>query len=175
MSQTLPPRRYKKSQSTRFCGFFISIIRRVKKFLKLIIGLFLLPLCWSGSRALFFLLTETSANASSGWALPAGFLVSVLGFFLLPQAFRTYVLGHELSHAIAGLLMGAKVGKMKVGRDGGHVELSKSNFATGSEGPRGQHPLLRLPGFEQPELQLLSTPTGWSGVRRGQQTRQLSL
>lgn len=100
----------------------------MKKFLKLVIGLFLLPLCWSGSRALFFLLTETSANGSAGWALPAGFLVSVLFFFLLPQAFRTYVLGHELSHAIAGLLMGAKVGRMKVGRDGGHVELSKSNF-----------------------------------------------
>lgn len=100
----------------------------MKKFLKLLIGLLLLPLCWSGSRALYFLLSATSSDVSAGWALPAGFLVSVLGFFLLPQAFRTYVLGHELSHAIAGLLMGAKVGKMKVGREGGHVELSKSNF-----------------------------------------------
>ena len=100
----------------------------MKKFLKLLIGLFLLPLCWAASRAVFALLTSTTPNASAGWALPAGFLISVLGFFLLPQAFRTYVLGHELSHAIAGLLMGAKVGRMKVGREGGHVELSKSNF-----------------------------------------------
>jgi len=76
----------------------------VKKFLKLLIGLIFLPLCW------------------------AGFLVSVLGFFLLPQAFRTYVLGHELTHALWGMLMGAKVGKMKVGKEGGHVMLSKSNF-----------------------------------------------
>jgi len=100
----------------------------VKKFIKLLIGLLLLPLGWAASRTVFTLLTTTTPGASAGWALPAGFLVSVIGFFLLPQAFRTYVLGHELSHAIAGLLMGAKVGKMKVGREGGHVELSKSNF-----------------------------------------------
>jgi len=100
----------------------------VKKFLKLLIGLGLLPLGWAASRTVFALLTTTTPGASAGWALPAGFLIAVLGFFLLPQAFRTYVLGHELSHAIAGLLMGAKVGRMKVGRDGGHVELSKSNF-----------------------------------------------
>jgi len=100
----------------------------VKKFLKLLIGLLLLPLGWAATRAVFALLTTTTPGASAGWALPTGFLLAVLGFFLLPQAFRTYVLGHELSHAIAGLLMGAKVGKMKVGRDGGHVELSKSNF-----------------------------------------------
>lgn len=100
----------------------------MKKFLKLLIGLLLLPLGWAASRTVFALLTTTAPDASAGWALPAGFLIAVLGFFLLPQAFRTYVLGHELSHAIAGLLMGAKVGKMKVGREGGHVELSKSNF-----------------------------------------------
>jgi hypothetical protein len=100
----------------------------VKKFFKLLIGLLLLPLCWAASRAVFSLLTTTTPGVSVGWALPAGFLLSVVGFFLLPQAFRTYVLGHELSHVIAGLLMGARVGKMKVGREGGHVELSKSNF-----------------------------------------------
>lgn len=102
----------------------------MKKFLKLLIGLFLLPLCWAASRSFFFLLRSLPAETSgwADWALPVGFLVSVLGFFLLPQAFRTYVLGHELTHALSGLLMGAKVGKMKVGREGGHVELSKSNF-----------------------------------------------
>jgi len=102
----------------------------VKKFLKLLIGLTFLPLCWAASRTLFFLLQSLPAETSgwAGWALPVGFIVSVLGFFLLPQAFRTYVLGHELTHALWGMLMGAKVGKMKVGKEGGHVMLSKSNF-----------------------------------------------
>ena len=102
----------------------------VKKFLKFIIGVFLLPLCWAFSR-FFFSLLQTLPAGTSGWmtwALPAGFMVSVLGFFLLPRLFRTYVLAHELTHAVWGMLMGAKVGKMKVGKTGGHVMLSKSNF-----------------------------------------------
>jgi len=102
----------------------------VKKFMKFIIGVFLLPLCWAFSRVLFSLLQALPAETSGlmTWALPAGFAVSVLGFFLLPRPFRTYVLAHELTHAVWGMLMGAKVGKMKVGKTGGHVMLSKSNF-----------------------------------------------
>lgn len=100
----------------------------MKKFLKLLIGLLLIPLCWAVSRTAWVILTATSPESAGGWMLPAGFFVSVIGFFVLPQAFRTYVLGHEMSHALAGMLMGAKVGRMKVGREGGHVELSKSNF-----------------------------------------------
>ena len=115
-------------ETLAFAVFFVFMIHGVKKVLKLLIGLLLLPLCWAASRTVFELLTSTTPDSSSGWVLPAGFLISVVGFFLLPQAFRTYVLGHELSHALVGLLMGAKVGKMKVGREGGHVELSKSNF-----------------------------------------------
>lgn len=106
------------------------MIRAVKKIFKFLIGLILAPLCWAASRTLFFLLQSLPAESSgwTDWALPVGFLVSVLGFFLLPRAFRTYVLGHELTHAFWGMLFGAKVGKMKVGKEGGHVMLSKSNF-----------------------------------------------
>jgi hypothetical protein len=102
----------------------------VKKFLKFIIGLVLLPLVWAFSRTLFSLLQAFPAEVSgwTAWAIPAGFAASVAGFFLLPRAFRTYVLGHELTHAFWGMLFGAKVGKMKVGKTGGHVMLSKSNF-----------------------------------------------
>jgi hypothetical protein len=103
---------------------------RVKKFLKFIIGVILLPFCWAFSRVLFSLLQLLPAEPSgwTTWALPAGFAVSAAGFFLLPRPFRTYVLAHELTHAAWGMLMGAKVGKMKVGKTGGHVMLSKSNF-----------------------------------------------
>jgi hypothetical protein len=102
----------------------------MKKFIKLLIGLLLLPFCWAFSRTFFSLLQSLPAEASGWtvWAIPAGFAVSVLGFFLLPRPFRTYVLAHELTHAFWGMLMGAKVGKMKIGKNGGHVMLSKSNF-----------------------------------------------
>ncbi len=61
-------------------------------------------------------------------ALPAGFLLWTLIFFILPRPFRTYVLGHELTHALWAIMMGGRIGKMKVGKNGGHVELSKTNF-----------------------------------------------
>jgi hypothetical protein len=102
----------------------------MKKFLKFIIGFLLLPLCWACSRSVFNLLSTlpTGTSGWTVWALPAGFVLSVTGFFLLPKPFRTYVLAHEMTHAVSGMLMGAKVGKMKVGKTGGHVMLSKSNF-----------------------------------------------
>ena len=104
----------------------------VKKFVKLIIGLALLPFCAALSSVLFSLLKEFPAWRSSGWsglALPVGFALAAAGFFLLPRPFRVYVLAHELTHAAWGALMGARVGKIKVGPNGGHVMLSKSNFA----------------------------------------------
>jgi hypothetical protein len=40
---------------------------------------------------------------------------------------RTYVFGHELTHAFAGILSGAKVKKFKIGKESGHVVLTKDN------------------------------------------------
>lgn len=102
------------------------------KFLKMLIGLTLWPLAYAVTVSTYKLY-ETSADVtlSEGmavWALPAAFLAWVLIFFILPRPFRTYVLGHELTHALWALLMGGRVGKMKVGKTGGHVELSKTNF-----------------------------------------------
>lgn len=102
------------------------------KFLKMIIGLGILPACWAASAAVYELYQTSSTpmetSAFETWALPAGFLLWVVLFFLLPRPFRTYVLGHELTHALWSLLMGGRVGKLKVGKDGGHVELTKTNF-----------------------------------------------
>ena len=102
------------------------------KFIKMLIGVALLPLCWAVSIAVYQLY-QTSVNSSlssdwEAWALPIGFLIWVIVFLLLPKPTRTYVLGHELTHALWSILMGGKVGRMKVGKNGGHVELSKTNF-----------------------------------------------
>lgn len=61
------------------------------------------------------------------WAVFAGlFAQLVLGFFL-PIPTKVYVLGHELTHAIWGLLFGARVSNLRVAASGGSVTLSKSN------------------------------------------------
>jgi hypothetical protein len=41
---------------------------------------------------------------------------------------KTYVFGHELSHAAAGILSGAKIKKFKVGAESGSVVLTKDNI-----------------------------------------------
>ncbi len=98
----------------------------------MLIGIILLPACWGVSLAVYQLYQisneSTWAVGHEVWALPAGFLIWVLIFFLLPRPVRTYVLGHELTHAMWALMMGARIGKLKVGKSGGHVELSKTNF-----------------------------------------------
>jgi hypothetical protein len=102
------------------------------KFIKMLIGVLLLPACWAVSRAVYTLYqTSAESTATSGfeiWALPVGFVVWVALFFLLPRPFRTYVLAHELTHALWALMMGGRVGKLHVGKHGGHVELTKTNF-----------------------------------------------
>lgn len=40
---------------------------------------------------------------------------------------RIYVFGHELTHALAAWMIGGKVSKMKVSKNGGSVTVSKSN------------------------------------------------
>ena len=101
------------------------------KFLKMWIGIILLPLCWGSSQAVYSLyqLSNGSSEAHlSGWAFPIGFITWCALFFLLPRPTQIYVFGHELTHALWALIMGGRVGKMKVGKEGGHVEVSKSNF-----------------------------------------------
>lgn len=102
------------------------------KFLKMFIGIALLPACWAMSVAVYTLYQSSAESvATSGfeaWALPAGFALWVVLFFAFPRPFRTYVLGHELTHALWSILMGGRVGKIKVGKSGGHVELTQTNF-----------------------------------------------
>ena len=102
------------------------------KFFKMGIGVMLLPLCWAVSLAVYKLYQTSIGTHTEGgftaWALPVGFLVWVMIYFLLPRPVRTYVLGHELTHAIWAIMMGGRIGRIKVGTKGGHVELSKTNF-----------------------------------------------
>ena len=103
----------------------------MSKIFKMLIGLALLPMCWAVSMAVYSLYQNSINPTTSGfeeWVLPLGFLLWIILFFLLPRPFRTYVLGHELTHAIWALMMGGRVGKIKVDKNGGHVEVSKSNF-----------------------------------------------
>ena len=79
---------------------------------------------WQAGRALL-----TSANLTSALAFGAGYLLWLLVFIFLPKPVRTYVLGHELTHAIWALFMGARVSGLTVRKAGGQVRTSKTNWA----------------------------------------------
>lgn len=103
------------------------------RFLKGFIGLLLLPACVGVSRTIHGLLLQLSGGTWSGWspdvwALLGGFSLWIFIYFVMPRPMRTYVLAHELTHALWAWLMGVSVLGMKVSKRGGHVLLTKSNF-----------------------------------------------
>ena len=95
------------------------------------VSLLLLPLC----AAVFLATLEVFRQASGtdalfsppAYAFAAGYVAWVLTWFCFKAPVRAYVLGHELTHALWGLLFGARVGRMRVSENGGSVMLSKSN------------------------------------------------
>ncbi len=102
-------------------------------FIRLLLGIMLLPCCAGVTRTLVFTVSFGRAEAGllpslSVLALAGGFLLWTLSFVFLPRPMRAYVLAHELSHALWGTAMGAKVSGMRVSGGGGYVKLSDRNF-----------------------------------------------
>lgn len=101
-------------------------------FLRLLLGLALLPMCWGVSRAFFDVIVI--AAGASGWmsvealSLLGGIAAFAMAWFALSHPVRMYVLGHELTHALWGLLFGARPSDVRVSASGGSVRLTKSNL-----------------------------------------------
>lgn len=100
-------------------------------FLRLLTGLALLPACWGVSRA--FLDSVLAAAGGSGLSVEAlsllgGIAAFALAWMALSHPVKAYVLGHELTHALWGLLFFARPSDLTVGASGGSVKLSKTNL-----------------------------------------------
>ena len=102
------------------------------KLVHFLVGLMLIPVCVAASGMVFDLVrgihSGTSVLPQPVLPLVAGFLIWVAMYYLLPHPVRSYILAHELTHALWASLMGARVTSLKVGKSGGSVTLSKSNF-----------------------------------------------
>ena len=98
----------------------------------MLLGVALLPMCWGVVRC--FLDSVVVAAGESGGitaesiALLGGMLAFALCWMSVPHPVKTYVLGHELTHAIWGLLFGAVPSRLRVSESGGSVNLTKSNM-----------------------------------------------
>jgi len=100
------------------------------KWLKMCVGILLLPVCLATVKALWIVLTQPGVNAATRIWLPmlAGAACWVVVFLLLPKPMWIYVLGHESTHAVWTWLFGGKIKRFKATSSGGHVVATRSNF-----------------------------------------------
>jgi len=99
------------------------------KYLRIITALLILPLVAGLGIGLFNVILNLGENVTQQ-AVP--FWIGAISYFLfqviLARPVRTYIFGHELTHALAGLLSGARLKKFKVSTSGGSVVLTKTNI-----------------------------------------------
>lgn len=100
---------------------------------RLCVGILLIPVCVAVTRSVGKLIMSiqpgtAAAIPAAGLALGGGLAIWLAVFFIMPAPVRTYVLAHELTHALWAMLMGARVSNMKVAKGGGSVTVSKTNF-----------------------------------------------
>jgi len=101
----------------------------MKRFLKFLIGLALLPACYGYSIEFLRVMSAIYKNPGTYWGLFAGGGAAyLLIHIILPKPFLLHIFGHELTHAVFAKLFGWKVKSIKASAKGGHARLSGSNF-----------------------------------------------
>ncbi len=103
------------------------------RWVKFIVAFFLLPLCAVLSQTFFtsFARATVAERLWAGeefWFFSLGVVLWLIAFFGLPRPILIYVFGHELTHALWVWMMGGRVSRFKVGREGGHILTDKNNF-----------------------------------------------
>ncbi len=100
----------------------------IKKIGYFIFGILLIPLAISSWIRFPALFTNFDGHGNSAVYLFFGMVLYLLFEIIFDRPLRTYVFGHECTHAIASVLMGGQVGSFEVSKNGGSVSLSKTNF-----------------------------------------------
>jgi hypothetical protein len=99
------------------------------KVVKLLIAILLLPVCAALTLTAWKVFSAVSPwSGGAAAAFWSGYGLWLVVFACLPKPMRTYVLGHELTHALWALMMGARVSGLRVGKTGGEIKTSKSNW-----------------------------------------------
>jgi hypothetical protein len=103
------------------------------RWVKFVFAIFLLPICAILTQTFFTVFARATVTqrlwaGEEFWFFSLGAILWLIAFFGLPRPILLYVFGHELTHALWVWLMGGRVSRFRVGRDGGHVVTSKANF-----------------------------------------------
>ncbi|MBX6324450.1 MAG: hypothetical protein IRY93_00275 [Chthoniobacterales bacterium] len=119
-----------RAPASRFPAESLTVPTRWVKF---VCAIFLLPLCAVLTQTFFtaFARATVAQRFWAGeefWFFSLGALLWLIAFFGLPRPILLYVFGHELTHALWVWLMGGRVRRFHVSREGGHVVTTKANF-----------------------------------------------
>lgn len=103
------------------------------RWVKFIVAIFLLPVCAVLSQTFFTAFARATVGqrlwaGEEFWFFSLGVVLWVIAFFGLPRPLVVYVLGHELTHALWVWLMGGRVSRIRVSREGGHIVTDRNNF-----------------------------------------------
>ncbi|MEO6052912.1 MAG: hypothetical protein ABIP97_02775 [Chthoniobacterales bacterium] len=127
------PRRSKKQLNTTAVARATVLPTHVpKRWVKFIVGVFLLPLAWILSQTFFSVFMRATLRdhfwlTEECWFFALGCILWIGAFIGLPRPMWIYVFGHELTHAMVVWVMGGKVSKFKVTSEGGHIETNRVN------------------------------------------------
>ena len=103
------------------------------RWVKFVVAIFLVPLGAILSQTFFTAfaratMTQRLWAGEEFWFFSLGVVLWVIAFFGLRRPVLVYVFGHELTHALWVVLMGGRVSRFRVGRDGGHIVTNRTNF-----------------------------------------------
>ncbi|MFC2149378.1 hypothetical protein ACFLQ8_01630 [Candidatus Auribacterota bacterium] len=102
--------------------------RDIFKFVKFIIGILIIPACLGISLSFYRLFFVNSHFFQNHFWFAAGFVGYVVIYSIFQNPIKTYVYGHELTHALWTWLFRGKVKGFSANEDGGSVTVTKSNF-----------------------------------------------
>src|SRR2546423_10095398 len=102
------------------------------RWVKFVIALFLLPIGAILTQTFFTVfaratMTQRLWAGQEFWFFSLGAVLWLIAFIGLPRPILLYVFGHELTHALWVWLMGGRVSRFRVGRDGGQVVNNRTN------------------------------------------------
>ena len=103
------------------------------RWVKFVIALFLIPICAVLTQTFFTVFARATVAqrlwaGEEFWFFSLGAVLWLIAFFGLPRPILLYVFGHELTHALWVYLMGGRVSRFRVAREGGHIITDRNNF-----------------------------------------------
>ena len=99
-----------------------------KKIVKILFGLALVPFCFGFIWQLGATVFSVHYKPDAPYYFLAGGLAYLTVHFLFKKPVFTYVIGHELTHALFAILFGGTVKSIHASDRGGRVTITKSNF-----------------------------------------------